>query len=87
LSLIKQAATGTFSFVGSATGEAKLTDSVSGQLLAAWSDKRFGTGAIRNAGVWRWGDADHAMDYWSNGLDQRLVTLRIQHTTSSAAAN
>jgi hypothetical protein len=80
LSMIKQGLTGTYSFVGSATGEAKLTDSVSGQLLAAWSDERFGSGAVKNAGVWQWGDAEHAMDYWANGLDQRLVTLGIQNT-------
>jgi hypothetical protein len=87
LSLIKQGLTGTYSFVGSATGEAKLTDSVSGQLLAAWSDQRFGSGAVKNAGVWQWGDAEHAMDYWANGLDQRLGTLGIQHSASTAAAN
>ncbi|MGA2410993.1 MAG: DUF3313 domain-containing protein, partial [Candidatus Binataceae bacterium] len=87
LSLIKQGLTGTYSFVGSATGEAKLTDSVSGQLLAAWADQRFGSGAVKNAGVWQWGDAEHAMDYWANGLDQRLATLGIQHTASAAAAN
>ena len=79
--------TGTYAFVGSATGEAKLTDSVSGQLLAAWADKRFGTAAVKNATVWQWGDADNAMKYWANGLDQRLATLGIQHTTTTAAAN
>jgi hypothetical protein len=87
LSLIKQGLTGTYSFVGSATGEAKLTDSVSGQLLAAWSDERFGSGAVKNAGVWQWGDAEHAMDYWAEGLDQRLATLGIQHSASASAAN
>ena len=80
LGLIKQGLTGTYAFVGSATGEAKLTDSVSGELLAAWSDERFGSGAVKNAGVWQWGDAEHAMDYWATGLDQRLVTLGIQNT-------
>jgi hypothetical protein len=39
VSIAKYAATGTFPGVGSATGAAKLTDSVSGQLLAAWEDK------------------------------------------------
>jgi hypothetical protein len=85
LSLIKYGLTGTYAFVGSATGEAKLTDSVSGELLAAWSDQRFGSGAVKNAGVWQWGDAEHAMDYWSNGLDQRLVTLGIQNSGPLAA--
>jgi hypothetical protein len=85
LSLIKYGLTGTYAFVGSATGEAKLTDSVSGELLAAWSDERFGSGAVKNAGVWQWGDAENAMDYWANGLDQRLVTLGIQHSAGTAA--
>jgi len=47
LNLIKAGLTGTYAFVGSATGEAKLTDSVTGQLLAAWADRRFGTAAVR----------------------------------------
>jgi hypothetical protein len=85
LSMIKQGLTGTYSFVGSATGEAKLTDSVSGELLAAWSDQRFGSGAVKNAGVWKWGDAEHAMDYWANGLDQRLGSLGIKNANSVTA--
>jgi Protein of unknown function (DUF3313) len=87
LNLIKYGLTGTYAFVGSATGEAKLTDSVSGELLAAWADEQFGTAAVRNAGVWQWGDADHAMEYWANGLDQRLVTLGVQHSGGTTAAN
>ena len=87
LNLIKMGLTGTYAFVGSATGEAKLTDSVSGQLLAAWADKRFGTAAVRNATVWQWGDADNAMKYWANGLDQRLVTLGIQNTGAASASS
>jgi hypothetical protein len=85
VSLIKQGLTGTYSFVGSATGEAKLTDSVSGQLLGAWVDKRFGTGAVRNATVWQWGDAENAMNYWANSLDQRLVKLGVEQTASAPA--
>src|SRR5271168_5170349 len=70
LSAIKMVATGTYAFVGSATGEAKLTDSVSGQLLAAWADKRVGGTSIKNVDVFQWGDAENAMDYWANGLDK-----------------
>lgn len=87
LNLIKYGLTGTYAFVGSATGEAKLTDSMSGQLLAAWADQQFGTAAVRNAGVWQWGDAEHAMDYWASALDQRLVTLGIQNTGSTSSAS
>jgi hypothetical protein len=84
LSLIKQGLTGTYSFVGSATGEAKLTDSMTGQLLAAWADKRFGSGALKNVTVWQWGDADNAMKYWANALDERLGTLGVQHSAPAA---
>jgi hypothetical protein len=86
LNLIKAGLTGTYAFVGSATGEAKLTDSVSGQLLAAWADQRFGTAAVKNASVWQWGDADNAINYWAKALNQRLITLGIQNTGALAAA-
>jgi Protein of unknown function (DUF3313) len=85
LNLIKAGLTGTYAFVGSATGEAKLTDSVSGQLLAAWADQRFGTAAVSNATVFQWGDAENVMTAWAKGLDQRLVTLGIQNTGPLAA--
>jgi len=87
VNVIKYGLTGTYAFVGSATGEAKLTDSVSGQLLAAWADQRFGTAAVKNATVWQWGDADNAMNFWANALDKRLVTLGVQQTGGAAAAS
>ena len=87
LSLIKLATTGTYPFVGSAEGEAKLTDSVSGQLLEAWADKRMGGASLKNVDVFWWGAAENAMDYWANGLDQGLVTLSTQPTVSTVAAN
>lgn len=86
LNVIKYGLTGTYAFVRSATEQAKLTDSVSGALLGAWEDEQFGTAAVRNAGVWQWGDADHAMNYWANGLDQKLASFGIQHTGSTPAA-
>jgi Protein of unknown function (DUF3313) len=86
ISLIKQGLTGTYSFVGSATGEGKVTDSLSGRLLGAWQDKRFGTGAVKNATVWKWGDAENAMNFWANALDERLVKLGVQQTVPAPAA-
>jgi Protein of unknown function (DUF3313) len=85
LSAIKMAGTGTYAFVGSAQGAAKLTDSVTGQLLAAWADKRVGGTSITNVDVFQWGDAENAINYWANGLDQRLVTLGVQHNGTVAA--
>ena len=87
LNLIKYGLTGTYAFVGSATGEAKLTDSMSGQLLAAWADQRFGTAAVKNVTVWQWGDAENAINYWANALDQRLVTMGVQQSGSTGAAS
>jgi Protein of unknown function (DUF3313) len=87
LNMIKYALTGKYAFVGSATGEAKLTDSDSGQLLGAWQDQRFGTAAVRNATVWQWGDAENAMKFWADALDKRLVSLGVQQTPGAAAAS
>jgi Protein of unknown function (DUF3313) len=87
LDMIKKELTGTYAFVGSATGEAKLTDSVSGQLLAAWADQRFGGLSAKNVDVWEWGDADNVMNYWANALDQRLASLGIQQTGGVAGAS
>jgi hypothetical protein len=87
LSLIKMAATGTYAFVGSAQGAIKLNDSMSGQLLAAAVDKRVGGTAVTNVTVWQWGDAEHAMDYWGNLIDQRLVAFGVQPSSSVSASN
>jgi hypothetical protein len=87
LNLLKMAATGTYAFVGSATIEAKLTDSETDELLVAFADQRFGTAAVRNATIWQWGDAENAMNYWANGLDQRLVSLGAGEQSSAAASN
>jgi Protein of unknown function (DUF3313) len=87
LSAIKMVATGTYAFVGSAQGAAKLNDSDSGLLLAAWADKRAGGTSIKNVDVFQWGDAENAMDYWADGLDKRLVSLGVQTSGTSATNN
>ena len=87
LSVIKMAATGTYAFVGSAQGAIKFNDSVTGQLLAAAVDKRVGGASIRNVDVWQWGDAENAMDYWGNEIDQRLVQWGVQPSSSGGAAS
>src|SRR5271154_5900288 len=88
VSVIKMAATGTYAFVGSAQGAIKFNDSVTGQLLAAAVDKRVGGASIRNVDVWQWGDAENAMDYWGNEIDQRLVSWGVQPSSwGGAAAN
>ena len=85
LNMLKYAATGTYAFVGSATAEAKLTDSQTGQLLAAWADQRFGGLSVKNATVWQQGEAENAMNYWANGLDQKLVSLGAGKSAAAAS--
>ena len=65
----------------------KVNDSVTGQLLAAAVDKRVGGASIKNVAVWQWGDAENAMDFWGNEIDQRLVQWGVQPSSSTAAAN
>lgn len=82
LSLVKMAATGTYAFVGSAQGALKLNDSISGNLLAAAVDKRVGGTSVSNVAVFQWGDAEHAIDYWADLTDQRLVSFGVQTSSS-----
>src|SRR5262249_48630507 len=72
LNTLKYAATGTYAFIGGAEAEMKLTDAVSGQLLAAAMDKRIGGGSFEAAAQWEWGDAENAMKAWATQLTDRL---------------
>jgi hypothetical protein len=83
LSAIKMLATGSYAFVGSAQGAFKANDSVSGQLLAAAVDERVGGTSVKNVTVFKWGDAENAIDYWTNLTDKRLASFGVQ---SSVAA-
>jgi hypothetical protein len=75
LGAVKNLATGTYAFVGSARSEGEVLDSVSGERLAAAVDQRSGGLNLKNAGVWQWGDAEHAMDYWAQRTAERLTEL------------
>jgi len=72
LSNLKYLATGTFPFVGGAQVEAKITDSVSGDLLAAVADKRIGGGSFTTGFQWQWGDAENVIDKWCERTAERL---------------
>ena len=69
---LKYAATGTYSFVGGAQAEAKLTDATTGELLGEWIDRRVGGGSLEAAAQWKWGDAENAMKSWATQLAERL---------------
>ncbi len=78
LSAIKMAATGTFAFVGSAQGAIKFNDATSGELLAEAVDERVGGTSVKNITVFQWGDAENAINYWADLIDQRLVSFGVQ---------
>jgi hypothetical protein len=82
LSNLKYLATGTMPFVGAAQAEAKLTDSVSGQILALAVDKRIGGGSFTTGFQWKWGDAENAVNHWAELLTERLTAW----TSGTAAA-
>lgn len=74
LSSLRYLATGTFPFVGGAQAELKITDSLSGQVLGLFVDRRIGGGAISNAFQWRWGDAENAVNHWAETATNRLYS-------------
>ncbi len=85
LGRIKQLATGSFPFVGSARAEGKITDSQSGEILAEAVDERMGGNAVQSAATWQWGDAERAMDYWSDLMDKRLTAWTSGSTSGTPA--
>jgi Protein of unknown function (DUF3313) len=76
LTLGASLATGSYAFAGTAEAEMKVTDSSTGQLLAAAIDKRAGGMAVSNAAQWQWGDAENAMNYWAEKISSRLLELQ-----------
>ena len=79
LNTLKYAATGSYAFVGGAQVEGKLTDAVTGQVLAEAVDKRIGGGSLEAAAQWQWGDAENAMTAWAT-----MITNRLSSWTSGA---
>ena len=54
----------------------QITDSVTGERLAASVDKREGGMALSSAVQWKWGDAEAVMDYCGDKLTTRLGELK-----------
>ena len=65
-------ATGKFPFAGGAEAAAKLTDSVTGEVLAAGVDRRVGGGSIKTAAHWEWGDTENAMKAWAEMITTNM---------------
>ena len=75
ISGIRKLSRGTHIFVGSASIEAELLDSLSHERILAAVDERAGTRALRG-GVGTWSDVEQAFVYWAKRLRDRLRELR-----------
>lgn len=75
LSKGKKAISGTESMVGKASVEVEVTDSQTGELLAAGVDRR-GGGKYAWKPINRWVDVEEAYSYWAKKFAWRACTLR-----------
>lgn len=72
LDALKYLATGTYPFAGQAQVEGKVTDSVTGTVLAAAVARRIGGNSSKAADQWQWGDVENAMNTWAHQLAERV---------------
>ena len=71
----KGVATGVSGFTGSASGEVKITDTETGELLSAAVDRRGGTKSL--SGVTNsWNDVEEAFRFWAEKMRWRLCQQR-----------
>ena len=70
---------GTESFVGKASIEAEVTDSQTGEVLAAAVDRR-GGGKYFWKSLTRWGDVEEAYTYWAKKFAWRACMMRVDFT-------
>lgn len=64
LTSLSDAASGSPSFVGSASVEAKIVDAASGVLLAEGADTRVGGRALNSVDLDSWSDVENVMKFW-----------------------
>jgi hypothetical protein len=76
LSATSKLFTGQYAFTGSIQTEGEVIDATTGKRVAAWVDKRFGGTSVKNADVWKWGDAEKAIDLWADLFATAFVDLR-----------
>lgn len=75
LSGAKSLATGTGSFVGGASVEGEIKNAITGELLAAFVDRRAGGKSLKGS-TNAWNDVEQAFQYWAERLSERLRELR-----------
>jgi hypothetical protein len=76
INMAQSLATDSYAFVGSAEAEMKVTDSVTGVMLAEAVDQRAGGMGIKSAASFKWGDAQNGMDHWAEKILSRLLELQ-----------
>jgi hypothetical protein len=59
---------GRYPFSGGGQAAAKISDSMTEQVLGVGVDRRAGGGALQTAAQWQWGDAENAIKAWSSLL-------------------
>jgi hypothetical protein len=85
ISIIKDFATGKPLNVGEISGEMKITDATTGELIGAAVDRRVGGKSFKGM-FSSWGDANNAMENWATKLRYVLCTNR-QDTGCVAPSN
>jgi hypothetical protein len=75
VSILKDFATGKPASVGDISGEMKISDSLTGELLVAVVDERVGGKSFSNM-FDSWGDANSAMEFWAKKLRYGLCVER-----------
>ena len=81
----KSLATGTGTYVGTSSIEAKITDSANDTLLAAAVDRRGGAKTLSGV-MSEWDDVEQSFQYWASLLKYRLCTLRGERTCEKPEA-
>ncbi|MGA2411278.1 MAG: DUF3313 domain-containing protein [Candidatus Binataceae bacterium] len=76
LNSVQSLATGSYAFVGSAEAEMKAVDGSTGEFLAGAIVQRSGGTSLSTAAQWQWGDAENAMNFWSERITTRLLELQ-----------
>ena len=75
----KSLATGTGTYVGAASVEAKITDAYLGTLLAAAVDRRGGAKSLSGV-TSEWNDVEESFQYWASLLRYRLCQWRSEQS-------
>ncbi len=83
VSTAKRAATGTHLFVGEAALEGEIVDSVSGERIVAFIDRREGSKLDVAAGATTWGHVEAVFDEWASGLRASLDAAHDRETPES----